>query len=112
MSDVFHRDCPARELLGHLAGRWTVLVLTALLTRPHRFHELRTVVEGISDKSLTATLRPLCRHGLVHRAVGTELPPSVTYSVTPLGRGAAAALAPLLDWIRANADQILPGDER
>ncbi|MFI7117482.1 winged helix-turn-helix transcriptional regulator [Amycolatopsis sp. NPDC049868] len=106
MSDVFHKDCPAREVLGHLAGRWTILVLTALLRGPHRYHELRAVVAGVSDKSLTATLRSLREDGLVRREVGSEQPPSVTYSVTELGRGAAAALTPLLDWIRANAAEI------
>ncbi|MFJ4853582.1 MULTISPECIES: winged helix-turn-helix transcriptional regulator [unclassified Streptomyces] len=106
MGDVFHKDCPAREVLGHLAGRWTMLILTALLSEPLRYHELRTVVAGISDKSLAATLRSLQQDGLVHRRVGTGQPPSVTYSVTELGRGAAAALEPLLRWIRANAADI------
>ncbi|WP_370962486.1 winged helix-turn-helix transcriptional regulator [Amycolatopsis sp. cg9] len=106
MGDVFHKDCPAREVLGHLAGRWAILVLTALLASPRRYHELRAVVAGISDKSLAATLKSLRQHGLVHREIGTGQPPPVTYSVTELGRGAAAALAPLLDWIRANADEI------
>jgi DNA-binding HxlR family transcriptional regulator len=106
MGDVFHRDCPAREVLGHLAGRWTILVLSALVKEPRRYHELRAVVAGVSDKSLSATLRSLREDGLVHREVGAGQPPSVTYSVTELGRGAAAALNPLLDWIRANAVEI------
>jgi DNA-binding HxlR family transcriptional regulator len=106
VGDVFHRDCPGREVLGHLAGRWTILVLSALVTEPRRYRELRAVVAGVSDKSLSATLLSLQRDGLVHREVGAGRPPSVTYSVTELGRGAAAALHPLLDWIRANAVEI------
>jgi len=106
LGDVFHKDCPAREVLGHLAGRWAILVLTALLAHPRRYHELRAVVAGISDKSLSATLRSLQQDGLVCREVGEGQPPTVTYSVTHLGRGAAAALTPLLDWIRANAEEI------
>jgi DNA-binding HxlR family transcriptional regulator len=54
-------------------------------------------------------LRSLQQDGLVHREVGAEQPPTVTYSVTELGRGAAAALIPLLDWIRANAVEITAG---
>ncbi|UOZ03333.1 helix-turn-helix domain-containing protein [Amycolatopsis sp. WQ 127309] len=104
--DVFHKDCPAREVLGHLAGRWTILVLSALVAEPRRYHELRALVAGVSDKSLAATLRSLQQDGLVHREVGAGRPPSVTYSVTELGRGAATALNPLLDWIRANAAEI------
>ncbi|WP_030673886.1 winged helix-turn-helix transcriptional regulator [Streptomyces cellulosae] len=112
MGDVFHKDCPAREVLGHLASRWAILILTALLSEPLRYHELRTVVAGISDKSLAATLRSLQQDGLVHRQVGTGQPPSVTYSVTNLGRGAAAALDPLLQWIRANATEITARREK
>jgi DNA-binding HxlR family transcriptional regulator len=106
VGDVFHADCPAREVLGHLTSRWTVLVLTVLLKEPHRYHQLRTAVGGISDKMLSATLRSLTEHGLVCREVGPGQPPAVTYSATELGRGAAAALQPILDWIRDNAESI------
>ncbi|MFE6886686.1 winged helix-turn-helix transcriptional regulator [Streptomyces sp. NPDC057694] len=104
--DVFHKDCPARDVLGRLTGRWSLLVLTALMTEPRRYTELRTTVAGISDKSLAATLRSLQQDGLVHREIGTAQPPPVTYSVTELGRGATEALAPALAWLRANSAQI------
>jgi DNA-binding HxlR family transcriptional regulator len=104
--DVFNTDCPARRLLDHMASRWAVLVLRALSGGPHRYTELRAVVAGVSDKMLTATLQTLESDGLVHRAIGTERPPSVTYSNTDLGHGAVEALQPFLDWIRANADEI------
>jgi DNA-binding HxlR family transcriptional regulator len=107
MGEVFHAGCAGREVLGHLASRWTVLVLAALLDRPHRYHELRSAVGGISDKMLSATLRTLMDDDLVHREVDPGQPPRVTYSVTDLGRGAAAALQPVLDWIRDNAERIL-----
>jgi DNA-binding HxlR family transcriptional regulator len=104
--DVFHADCPAREVLDHLTSRWAVLVLTALLNGPHRYHQLRAVVGGISDKMLSGTLRTLLADGLIHRQVDAGQPPAVTYSVTELGRGAAAALQPILDWIRDNAEHL------
>jgi DNA-binding HxlR family transcriptional regulator len=104
--DVFNTDCPARRLLDHMASRWAVLVLRALSGGPHRYTELRTAVAGVSDKMLTATLQTLEGDGLVHRTIGNERPPSVTYSATDLGHGAIEALQPFLDWIRANADEI------
>ncbi|MEU6579075.1 hypothetical protein [Streptomyces sp. NPDC046805] len=48
----------------------------------------------------------------MHREIGTGQPPSVTYSVTELTRSAAAALAPLLDWIRVNAAAITARSEK
>jgi DNA-binding HxlR family transcriptional regulator len=104
--DVFNTDCPARQLLDHMASRWAVLVLRALSVRPHRYHELRASIGGISDKMLAATLRTLAGDGLVRREVGSGQPPEVTYSITSLGEGAVLALQPFFDWIRANADVI------
>jgi DNA-binding HxlR family transcriptional regulator len=105
--DVFHTDCPARHVLGHLTGRWTVLVLAALQPRPLRYHELRRKVEGISDKMLAATLRTLVDDNLLARTVTPDSPPQVTYALTGLGRGASEALRPLLDWVREHAEQIV-----
>jgi DNA-binding HxlR family transcriptional regulator len=107
VSDVFHADCPAREVLGHLTGRWTVLVLTALLAGPQRYHELRRGIEGVSDKMLSATLRTLVVDGLVARTVTRGSPPQVSYALTDLGRGASGALEILIGWVRDNADRIL-----
>ncbi|HEX6355895.1 helix-turn-helix domain-containing protein [Actinophytocola sp.] len=104
--DVFNTDCPARHVLEHMSSRWAVLVLRALSARPHRYHELRAEVSGISDKMLAATLQTLAGDGLVRREVGDGQPPWVTYSITELGRGAMTALQPFLDWIRGNADAI------
>ncbi|MFF7361452.1 winged helix-turn-helix transcriptional regulator [Streptomyces sp. NPDC008125] len=51
-------------MLGHLAGRWTSLIRTALLVEPLLYHALRRAITGISDKSLAATLRSLQHDGL------------------------------------------------
>ncbi|TCK22159.1 winged helix-turn-helix transcriptional regulator [Pseudonocardia endophytica] len=106
MSDARHADCPAREVLDHLTGRWAVLVLGVLRSRAHRYHELRAEVDGISDKMLSHTLRVLTGDGLLDRVVTAASPPEVTYSLTDLGRGASAALQPMLDWIRDHAEEI------
>jgi DNA-binding HxlR family transcriptional regulator len=105
--DVFNTDCPARHVLSHLTGRWTVLVLAALQPGPRRYHELRSTIEGISDKMLTATLRRLVDDNLLSRTVSPGSPPQVSYALTELGRGASDALRPLLDWIREHAEQII-----
>jgi DNA-binding HxlR family transcriptional regulator len=84
-----------------------VLVLAALQPGPRRYHELRITIEGISDKMLTATLRTLVDDNLLSRTVIPDSPPQVSYALTDLGRGASDALRPLLDWIRAHAEQII-----
>jgi DNA-binding HxlR family transcriptional regulator len=106
-SDVFHSDCPARQVLDHVTSRWGVWVLMALRAKELRFYELRERIEGISEKMLSQTLRTLVRDGLVWRTVEPSTPPKVTYGLTPLGKGTSEPLATMFDWLRDNALDIL-----
>ncbi|MEV7868301.1 helix-turn-helix domain-containing protein [Streptomyces sp. NPDC088124] len=109
--DAFNSDCPGREVLNHLTSRWGLLVLVALQSGPLRFYELRTLVDGISDKMLAQALRTLVRDGLLAREVLPSVPPSVRYELTPLGRDAAEPLQAMLAWVRQNALTVLAAQE-
>ncbi|MEV7088439.1 helix-turn-helix domain-containing protein [Streptomyces sp. NPDC093085] len=98
-------------MLTHLTSRWGLLVMVALEPRPLRFYELRTLIEGISEKMLSQTLRTLVRDGLLSREVLPSVPPSVRYALTPLGRGAAEPLVATLAWVRTNALTVLAAQE-
>ncbi|MCQ8194308.1 winged helix-turn-helix transcriptional regulator [Streptomyces rugosispiralis] len=104
--DVFHSDCPAREILDHVASRWGALILCALGTGSHRFYELRDRVDGISEKMLSQTLRALARDGLVERTVEPATPPRVSYALTPLGVELAGRLQGLIEWITVRAQDV------
>ncbi|WP_204302832.1 winged helix-turn-helix transcriptional regulator, partial [Stenotrophomonas maltophilia] len=56
---------------------------------PKRFNELKRIIDGISQRMLTLTLRGLERDGLVTRTVFPTIPPRVDYELTELGRGLA-----------------------
>jgi DNA-binding HxlR family transcriptional regulator len=107
--DVFHTDCPARQVLDHVTSRWGVWVLMALRERQLRFYELRERIEGISEKMLSQTLRALVRDGLVARTVAPSTPPRVSYALTPLGQGTSEPLASMFAWIRDHAAEIVAG---
>ncbi|MGQ4615002.1 winged helix-turn-helix transcriptional regulator [Nocardia sp. R7R-8] len=100
---LLQSDCPGRVLLDHITGKWGVLVLTSLTEGPLRFHQLRTRIQGVSDKMLTQTLRTFADDGLVTRTVLPTAPPSVMYELTDLGTEAARELEPFLRWVRATA---------
>ena len=69
---------------------------------PQRFNHLKRIVEGISQRMLTLTLRGLERDGLVARTVYPTNPPQVEYALTPLGASLAQSLLPLLQWANEN----------
>lgn len=107
MSEVFHSDCPARQVLDHVTSRWGVWILIALREKELRFFELRERIEGISEKMLSQTLRTLVRDGLLWRTVEPATPPRVSYGLTPLGTGTSEPLATMFGWIRDHATDIL-----
>ncbi|MCW0182453.1 MAG: helix-turn-helix transcriptional regulator [Zavarzinia sp.] len=87
-----------RPVLEQIAHKWSILVLTFLCEEPKRFNALRRRLDGITQKSLTETLRRLERNGLVERHVVTASPIAVVYSITPLGRTLQAPFLSLYDW--------------
>ncbi|MFJ3927665.1 winged helix-turn-helix transcriptional regulator [Streptomyces sp. NPDC090022] len=84
--EVFHTDCPARNVVDHVTSRWGIWVLISLRSNDLRFYELRESIHGISEKMLAQTLRVLAEDGLVWRKVEPTTPPQVTYGLTEFGR--------------------------
>lgn len=105
--EVFTEGCPTRVVLDHIMSKWGVLVLLALTDGTHRWGELRREVEGISEKMLASTLRTLEADGLVERTSYPEVPPRVEYSLTELGRELMDRMLPLVEWVAANADDVV-----
>lgn len=99
--------CPSRGVLDHVTSRWGVLVLVALLDGTRRFSELGRQVAGVSEKMLAQTLQALEADGLVHREVYAVVPPRVEYSLTDMGRQAAAHVEALGNWIEENVGRVL-----
>lgn len=95
-------ECPIRNVVQNIFGKWSSLLVMALAERPYRFGELRRLVPDISQRMLTQTLRDLQRDGYVHREVFPTKPPSVEYSLTDLGNSMYGVLGPLLMWAEAN----------
>ncbi|MFE2553070.1 winged helix-turn-helix transcriptional regulator [Streptomyces sp. NPDC059355] len=97
--DVFHTDCPARDMVDHVTSRWGIWVLISLRSNDLRFYELRESIHGISEKMLAQTLRALVQDGLVWRKVEPTTPPQVTYGLTEFGRDIGEPLTDLFDRI-------------
>jgi DNA-binding HxlR family transcriptional regulator len=102
----------AREILDRVGDKWSVYVVAVLGEGPRRFSELKRMIEGISQRMLTLTLRGLERDGLVTRTVYPTVPPSVEYALTALGRTLLGPVTALARWAEKNRGRIQQARER
>lgn len=107
LGQVLSTDCPSREVLEHLANKWSFLVLRCLSEGVQRFSELRNKIDGISEKMLAQTLKMLEKDGFVLRTVYPEVPPKVEYQLSILGAQAAEKLNYVMAWIEQSLPEIL-----
>jgi DNA-binding HxlR family transcriptional regulator len=81
------RFCPIIKPIEMLGDSWTLMILKTLLGGAKRFNELKSEVEDINGRTLSARLKTLQSNGLVVRKVMEQNPPQVIYQLTPLGKG-------------------------
>lgn len=98
-------DVATRELMAHLSDKWALWVMSVLAEScgPVRFSRILNAVTGISQKSLTKTLRQLERDGFATRQMFLEVPPRVEYTITPLGQDLLRHVEPLWTWVSRKA---------
>lgn len=96
--NVLSQNCESRQALDRIADKWTCLIVYALLDGPRRHGELKRMIEGISQKMLTQTLRSMETDGLVKRTVIDVIPPHVEYGLTPLGQTLSGPLVAICQW--------------
>jgi DNA-binding HxlR family transcriptional regulator len=94
-------DALTREMVSLISDKWSLWTISVIAesAQPKRFSRIMGEVEGISQKSLTKTLRGLERDGLITRQVFAEVPPRVEYAITPLGSEMLDHVAPLWLWV-------------
>ena len=94
------------DVLARIGDKWSVLIVMMLAGGPRRFSELKRMVDGISQRMLTLTLRGLERDGLLTRTVTPTIPPRVDYELTELGRSLRGPVQAMGQWAQANRPAI------
>jgi DNA-binding HxlR family transcriptional regulator len=94
------------EILARIGDKWSVLIISMLGDGPRRFNELKRMVDGISQRMLTLSLRGLERDGIVTRTVTPSTPPRVDYELTALGRSLLGPVTELSAWALNNRSDI------
>jgi DNA-binding HxlR family transcriptional regulator len=95
-----------RDIFTMTGDRWSMAVIRALEDGPVRFTSLMTLVEGISHRMLTRTLRSLQRDGLVSRTSYPESPPRVEYELTALGETLSEPVRAFIRWTQEHQTEI------
>lgn len=99
-------DTSHRDVLDQVLDKWSVSILDQLCERPCRFNVLRRAIPGITQKSLTATLRRLERNGIVERRVVADRPVAVEYRISDLGKTLREPVDVVLAWVTTHRARI------
>ena len=97
-------DPRSRHLLDFLSDKWVPVVLFYLDRGKKRPSELGNLLDGVSRKVLTQTLREMEARGVVVRTVFPEVPPRVEYELTDTGRELAQLLGYVCGWADAHSE--------
>ena len=105
--DVAWEVDAAVEALDVFTSRWTIEILATLyIAGDRRFNELRTLLRGISSRTLSDKLTTCQEHGLVERVVDEGPPIRVTYRLTSHGRTCGRLLGPLVAYMKTHKELI------
>ena len=91
-------QCPIRNVLANINGKWQPLILLSLEDGPLRFSAVKRAIGDITQRVQTQNLRSLERDGYITRTVSAGPPLAVFYELTPLGVSLLAVLKPLVTW--------------
>lgn len=106
LSPSTENPCPVRSILDRVGDKWAAQIISHLAAGTTRFNALKRQIDGISQRMLTETLRKLERDGLVTRTVYPTNPPSVDYTLTPLGQTLVPIIGELVKWAKTNSEEI------
>jgi DNA-binding HxlR family transcriptional regulator len=91
-----HAYCPVDYAFQRIGGKYKGRIIWYLKDGCVRYGELKRLVEGITPKMLTQTLKELEQDELVIRKVYLQVPPKVEYSLSESG----LELVPFVDQMR------------
>lgn len=113
IADTVFPDCPIRNVLSHICGKWSLLVIYVMRQGDSiRFNALHRAIPDISQKVLTSTLRSLETDGFITRQVYAEVPPRVEYSLTDRARSFIPLVESMIAWAQNNMAGILKDRNR
>lgn len=91
--------------LDLIGGKWKLRIIYHLAGGTKRFGELRRLLEGITESTLTRQLRELEEARIIERKIYPEVPPKVEYYLSEYGKELRLVLAGLCKWSKKYANE-------
>jgi len=102
--------CPITTTATLIGKKWHPVIVHRLLENgPLGFNALKEEVDGISSKVLSDSLDDLEEAQLVDRAVISEKPFRVEYSLTPRGKELQPVIEAMSEW---GKEHLMPAEDR
>ena len=95
---INNNNCPIREVLDILGGKWAFPIVYSLLDGKKRFKELERSIEGINTRMLVKELKCMEENKILIREAFATIPPTVEYTLTEKGKKLEPILAELYKW--------------
>jgi len=97
----------AVEALHVFGSRWTIEILSTLyIAGARRFNQLKSLLSGISSRTLSDKLRFLTEEGLVDRRVTDGPPVRVDYVLSEHGKTCGRLLSPLVAHLKIRSGSV------
>lgn len=91
--------CSVKHILDIVSKKWAICIVSILnQDKPMRFNEIKHIIQDISPKALSDTLKILEKEELITKTMFSEIPPRVEYTLTKKGESLKNALEPLVKW--------------
>ncbi len=90
--------CPVVATAEIIGRRWALIIIHNLSDDPLGFNELKRRIDGISSKTLSNSLAYLAEEGIVARAVHSNSPIRVEYSLTQKGLDMKQLIGDMREW--------------
>jgi DNA-binding HxlR family transcriptional regulator len=81
-------------------GTLEMLIPLCCSTEPVRHKSFRSLLKGISSKTLARRLKELEKGAILERQAYNEIPPRVEYRLTAKGQELVESIINLLQWMR------------
>ncbi|MEY8737068.1 winged helix-turn-helix transcriptional regulator [Lactobacillus sp. AN1001] len=92
------KNCPAREVLNLLKGKFTLEILSEIMEGNMHYGTLLRSVEGINPRILAHRLHEFEQEGILLRKVLPTNPPQVEYTITEKGLALSKVVTAMKKW--------------